>query len=509
MIADEIQVAAAVKKEKQLLGGMLRFDTPEIEDAFKRVADCDFTLDAHAAIYRGLTRQRMNGGIDLPLLASKLQPSPEFTGDSAKGYLLELAEEIATAYHVPELVDDIISGRETRQVQEMIKSWSMLALNSNAKEVRNAIAADLWEFDRAKYGEARYQGIEAADLANGDYTLRYLLDGILVEGQPAFIGGPKKGLKTAIAMALAIAITSCDTFLNKFRVNAKRRVVFLSGESGLATLQETALRICKSMAIELEEVEGLTICTTLPRLFDASDVAECQQFIRETEAEVVIFDPLYLMLTGDDAGNLFKQGALMRNASEACLSIGATPIFCHHTKSTLADPFQPAELDHLAWSGCAEFARQWLLVSRREAYELGSGVHRLWLTAGGSAGHNSLWAVDADEGHRDDPGGRRWDLTVNKADEAREAAQERKASAKATAAQSELEADREKVCRLLAKYPNGASKTFIRDHCGVSSRRWLATFAAMFDDEELVPCEIKVSNQKTPRAGYKLNTDTT
>ena len=56
-----------------------------------------------------------------------------------------------------------------------------------------------------------------------------------------------------------------------------------------------------------------------------------------------------------------------------------------------------------------EWGRAWVLIGRREAYEH-NGVHRLWLNAGGSAGHSSFLAVDIDEGTRDS---RHWRVTLS------------------------------------------------------------------------------------------------
>src|SRR5437764_12826055 len=98
---------------------------------------------------------------------------------------------------------------------------------------------------------------DSASFAREEYRREWLVEQILAAGQPAVLGGPKKTLKTSLAIDLAISLGSGRPFLGRFAVPRRARVAVLSGESGAATLQETARRVCAARGVELEDCDVL------------------------------------------------------------------------------------------------------------------------------------------------------------------------------------------------------------------------------------------------------------
>jgi hypothetical protein len=259
-------------------------------------------------------------------------------------------------------------------------------------------------------------------------------------------------------------------------------------------LQETARRVARSMDVQLSGIDTLLWSDFLPQLEDARHLDAWERMIQETKCELVVIDPLYLCLSGADAANLFVQGSLLRRVSEICQRHGVALVLCHHTRkrSKLENQgeFDPPELDDLAWAGFAEFARRWLLLGRREAYEPGTGQHRLWLSVGGSAGHGGLWAVDIDEGVSGEP--RHWSVELSTPAEARE---EKKGG---SVRQRLLDAARE--------FPEGETKSTILDTAGMRSEpRVRNVFDALVNEGLLVSC--KVRKKTATYEGFRLSTE--
>jgi hypothetical protein len=260
-----------------------------------------------------------------------------------------------------------------------------------------------------------------------------------------------------------------------------------------------------SKGFALGDVGGLLIGQKLPKFGDSVHVQALERMITTNELEVIGIDPAYLTMPGGDAANVFSMGQMLRDVAEVCKATGCTMILCHHTRKTTASPFEPTELEDIAFAGFQEFARQWVLIGRRESYEPGSGRHQLWLNVGGSAGHSGLYAVNIGEGQYPN---RIWAVEVLRANEAREDATEKREAAKRDAAlaakERQLEEDRKRIYDAIRKCPDGETRTTIRDTAGMSGgARFQTALASLLEDGWIEPCEVLKSNHKTPHTGYK------
>jgi hypothetical protein len=329
----------------------------------------------------------------------------------------------------------------------------------------------------------RYRLFTGAQL-NADQTEpRYLIPGILAAGQAGGIYGGFKTLKTSIAADLLISLASGTPFLGRFGVPQPGKVLFLSGEAGLAALRSVARRICKERGLSLDSLTNFVISPDLPRLDHGADLMALEELVEREKPVCIVIDPFYLARWTGSGRNVPTEQRL-RALTDLCNSTGCAVLVVHHCKraSKLGNP---ATLDDVAGRGFGEYSAQWITVARRRAYDPDTGHHELWLSVGGREGHHGLWALDVEEGASSpvpDDGpvatrvdARRWTTKLRSVAWAEARAEEHSV---ATAEDRRLrrrelavERQSQRLVEFLATHPDGCTARCIREALGLSGDR--------------------------------------
>lgn len=507
------QVPADFPAERAVLGSIL-LDPAVFAAVTGILVPDDFSDDLHLHIFAAMKRVAGAGKpLDVLLLANDLRAT--HVGFDAV-YLAELAQAVPTAGHAEHYARLVREKADKRRLQSIGTALSEGC--SNGQPTSDLLAETLDRLDA-------YQGLHGSvsvlfPALGGDAVVdtavehRYLVPGVLAEGQHCTLSGSFKTLKTSVGIDLAISLTTGGMFLGYFKVPEPVRVGFFSGECAQSTVAETVKRICWAAGTDYKTLTDLIFCMQVPNLSDPEHIRALRQFIINHRLKVLIIDPLYLALgsVGDSASNMFSMGDLLKPLGAMADELGCTLIVVHHTSvgATRLRGSDPATLADVAYSGLPQWVRQWILLSRRSEYVPGTGRHDLWLSVGGSAGHSGLWSLQIDEGEYQPDTARIWSTMVSGAQEAQERTKDVVAQKKQEAFDAKAVQDMAEVLAAIKRLKDcRGTMRDIRDQCPLGVETVRRAVFALLDSGQLATCEIKKPDRKTPREGYRLVNDDT
>jgi AAA domain len=361
-------------------------------------------------------------------------------------------------------------------------------------------------------GPKKFSAIPMSELMGGDYKIEYLCNGVLAKDQPAVIGGPQKAFKTSIALELAVCLATGEKFLGHFSVPEPVTVCFFSGEGGLSVIQDTLRRIGEARDIDISKLNNFFVTDDVPRLDNREHLAAVEEHLKKYKPEVCFIDPLYLAISGADTSNVFSMGERLRELNRVCLPLGCTPVLLHHLRKTRVDLYKPAGLEDLSMSGIAEFAGQWVLLSRRSEYNPDDPPHRLWISFGGRTGHGSAWGLEVHEGTNDSEGGRKWDAKLRRQAEIRSevtGATNERQRVKQQAKQVEFDILCKHVLEWMATKSGGVVKAGIRARFRIGDAKVNQIVMELTESGAIEECKVMVKNKngERPADGYKAVSD--
>ncbi|WP_040352900.1 AAA family ATPase [Blastopirellula marina] len=328
--------------------------------------------------------------------------------------------------------------------------------------------SDSEEERRSGPEEEPLEGLTTTQLLARKKPRAWLLPGMLARHEAAVILGPRKSMKTSLAVDLCGALASGGKFLGQFAAERAFRVGFVGGEGAEPVVTDLAPRWSAAAGVDLSTLDRLVWGLNMAEPGDPVNVRRLTAWIERHQLEVVLIDAADFSTATPRA-----QTRQLRELVRCCLEAGATPILCCPTRKE--SPPRALTAADLASAACTAVARQWLLVNRRQAFEPGSGRHQLWLTLGGGAGQSSLWGVDIDEG----AAGRKWEVQLRDVPAiAEETAQ--------LAAKAQADHLRWKLRGVMSQIdPAQATKLKIREQSGMSGAKFGLTWQRLVDAGEI------------------------
>lgn len=502
---------ANLEAEKMLL--VSAFVLPEALDneIVSSVKPGHFIDLANRTIWRHMIAAHADGQTNEALL-SRIMAAGELD-DDVKATITTCAKTICSGADATTYATYIKQAAEQRKLWELHRELGQQIRDRlPAEDIRGFVSSAL-ESSPDLPSSSRFEFLTSAQLSETDESVPYIVEGVVAELQPTVVGGPSKAMKTGTLCDLLISIQIGGHFVGYFPVTRPKRSWLISGESGQNVIAETARRVCRAANCELSEI-GMMWGFKIPRLANAADLRELGRVIRGEGVGAIGVDPLYLSLDTDGKeSSMFSMGSMLRPFAEVCVENNCTPIIAHHFRQTIRD-FSTPQLQDLSHAGIEQFARQWILLKRREVYRAGTGEHRLHLVTGGSAGHGGAYHLDINEGTRETPGGRFWDTHITPATEAIATEQDRKESAKAERELAKRVEHRQKILDALRTFPKGETHKALREAAGLNNTNFGVALQELIVEGKVERCKVKKHGTKydgcrLPKVQQELHRDTT
>lgn len=284
--------------------------------------------------------------------------------------------------------------RAARQVEEAAKkeddeaiaeAWAVMV--ATAEGTGNGAALSPFLRDR----------FDAAALGAEPDPLSWLIRGILAEGTFGPLAGPKKSLKSYVALAVIVAVATGRPLFGQFPAAAPGVVLIYAGEGGRRPFEQRLRRMAKAFGVDHRDLPIHYRVGAAPVL-SAEFRRTLARDLRELNPALVNIDPLYAFHGADiKAGLLNERAPLLGALSGPCVDAGATLLVNDHFNATGAG----FDLDRITGAGLAEWADSWLLLKHRREPDVDAGLFGLLLEVGSRQWGGARWDLDMSIGRFD------------------------------------------------------------------------------------------------------------
>lgn len=223
-------------------------------------------------------------------------------------------------YQLPGRIADLKERRQARQVQKIIRQ----ADSMNPSDALQFMREQIDQLSGGSTGEIR--PVKASDYITAAAPLHDPVLGDLFDlGDKCWLIGSSKARKSFCALQLAISVATGRPFM-AWQVAKPRRVLLVQLEIKDDHFHRRVNRMARSMRVT--EIDNLSIVNGRGSNIDMAGI---RRLAIKHQTELVIIDPLYKLLSGDE-NSAEVMGAVMRHVDRIAEESGAAVMIVHHER---------------------------------------------------------------------------------------------------------------------------------------------------------------------------------
>jgi hypothetical protein len=317
------------KAEQTVLGALLLNKAiPLSLDELLTVSD--FYLEPHQAIFAAMRELDQNvGRFDIVSVAEKLKSDNAFEKSVGYGYLSELEDCVGTVQGLDHHAGIIQEKADLRRMIETAQKIELLANSQGANA--STVLERAYELLSSIERQAVCSSISADQLLSAEFSssVPVIGDGILPDGGGMLIAGESGVGKSLARTELAICLSHGKSIWG-LPVCKAWRVLVLQFENTLTAEQTRLSKMIDGMGLQ-GPPPGLIFSDPKIRLNleMPNHRSKALKLIRESKAEVVIYDPLSSLHECDENSNS-EMRSILDSITEINRNAGTTAIVIHH-----------------------------------------------------------------------------------------------------------------------------------------------------------------------------------
>jgi hypothetical protein len=293
------KLPAAPEAERQVLGSILLL--PEVLPAVRRiVGPLDFLDTANRALFGAIDLAAESGEpIVDAVLSERLRDCPEFREGGAAGFLLEIAQSVATAADVGHFAKVVREASGKRRAAELCELGRGYSLNGQPLETTlDTLAVGIDELRREFSGDQSRNEFTVAELLAEYPTLNPpVVEGIVREGEVANIISSSKSGKSWFLYGLLLSIVSGHRWLDNFNVS-RGRCLLIDNELHRPTLAYRIHEVANAMGLHPADYQNdLVVISLRGKLRSLRDLADELRPLKPGEYKAIALDSKYRFAT--------------------------------------------------------------------------------------------------------------------------------------------------------------------------------------------------------------------